>query len=128
MHNALALMTQVIPLASITADADVYGAYFPLKSKIVSAKLVNGANITASDTDKAVIQLKNGSTLIASHSTAVTGGNGSLVANTPADMTLSGSSNGGVNVDAGSWLKVNYDESGTYAMTSAFVIVSYYPL
>lgn len=128
MNNQLALQTQIIPLASITADADVYGAYFPLLSKIVSAQLVNGANIAQSDTDKAVITLKNGSTTIATHSTALTGGTGALVANTPAAMSLSGSSNGGVNVAAGSWLKVAYDESGTYAMSSAFVVINYYAL
>lgn len=128
MNNQNALHTQIIDLGSITADADVYGAYFPQKSKIVSAYLVNGAGISASDTDKAVIDLKNGSTLIARHSTAATGGNGALTANVPAAMTLQSASNGGVNVDAGSWLKVAYDESGTYAMTSAKVIVNYYPL
>jgi hypothetical protein len=129
MHNELALQTQVISIGAITADADTFGAYFPRKSKIVSALLVNGANIAQSDTDKAVITLKNGSTTIATHSTAATGGTGALTANVPAAMTLSGSSNGGVNVDAGSYLKVNYDESGTYAMTAtAMVIINYYPL
>jgi hypothetical protein len=132
MNNELALQTAVIPLASITADGDVYGMYLPRKSKIVSALLVNGAGIAQSDTDKAVITLQEGSNVIATHSTALTGGTSALSANVPAAMTLNSShagyGNGGVTVAAGKWLKVAYDESGTYAMTSAFVIVNYYPL
>lgn len=127
-HNANDRQVQIISLGSISADADVYGAYFPQKAKIVGAKLVNGANIAQSDTDKAVVQLKNGSTVLAEHSTALTGGTSALSANVPAAMTLASAlvANGGVDVAAGSWLKVNYDESGTYAMTNAFVIVEYY--
>ena len=123
--NANDRLVQIIDLASISADADVFGAYFPQKAKIVSAKLVNGANIAQSDTDKAVVQLKNGSVVLAEHSTALTG---ALVANTPAAMTLASALvvNGGVDVAAGSWLKANYDESGTYAMTNAKLIVEYY--
>ena len=126
--NANDRLVQIIDLASISADADVFGAYFPQKAKIVSAKLVNGANIAQSDTDKAVVQLKNGSVVLAEHSTALTGGTGALVANTPAAMTLASALvvNGGVDVAAGSWLKANYDESGTYAMTNAKLIVEYY--
>lgn len=130
MNMENAKHVQIIDIGSITADADVYGAFFPQKSKITGVKLVNGANIAQSDTDKAVIQLKNGSDVLAEHSTALTGGTGALAANVPAAMTLASAlvSNGGVNVEAGSWLKVNYDESGTYAMTSAKVIIEYYPL
>lgn len=130
MNNQLNKHVSVIDLASITADADTFGAYFPQKSKIVGAYLVNSASIAQSDTDKAVITLKNGSTSIAAHSTALTGGTGALTANTPAAMTLDAASldNGGVNVAAGSYLKVNYDESGTYAMSSAKVIIEWFPL
>jgi hypothetical protein len=126
-NNENQLLTQVIPLASITADADVYGAFIPQKSKIKSAYLVNGAGIAQSDTDKAVVTLKNGSTVIATHSTAVTSGTGALTANVPAAMTLS-ATEADLLVAAGTWLKVGYDESGTYAMTSAMLIVNYWPL
>jgi hypothetical protein len=125
-NNENQLMTQIISLASITADADVYGAYFPQKSLIRSAWLVNGANISASDSNKATVSLMDGATLIAIHSTALTGGD-SLSANVPSEMSLSGST-GLPEVAAGTWLKVAYDETGTYAMTNAFVIVNYFPL
>lgn len=116
-------MVAIIDLGSITADADVYGAYIPKKSVLVSAKLVNGASITSSDTDKALITLQNGSTVLATHNSAITGNTSALVANVPADMSI-----GSSEIPAGTWLKVSYDESGTYAMTSAKVIIVYYPL
>lgn len=130
MNNENAKMVQVIDIASITADGDVFGAYFPQKSKITGVKLVNGAGISQSDVNFAVITLKNGATVLATHSTALTGGTGALVANTPAVVPLASAQvvNGGVNVPAGAYLNVNYDETGTYAMTSAKVIVEYFPL
>lgn len=126
-NNENQLLTQVLSLGSITADADTFGIFIPQKSRIKSAYLVNGAGIAQSDTDKAVITLKNGSTVIATHSTALTGGTGALSANVPAAMALS-STEADLLVAAGTYLKVNYDESGTYAMTGASVIVNYWPL
>lgn len=128
MNNQLNRHVSVIDLASITADADVFGLYFPQKSKIVSVKLLNGASIAQDDTDKAVIKLMNGSTEIAKHSTALTGGTSALTANVLAAVPLTSAVNGEVEVAAGSLLKVNYDESGTYAMTTAKVFVEWYPL
>jgi len=125
LNNENATNVSVIDLASITADADVYGLYLPRAAKIKSAYLVNGANIAQSDTDKAVITLKNGSTVIATHSTALTSGTSALTANTPAAMTLDSDQ---ATLAAGAYLKVNYDESGTYAMTSAKVFIEWFPL
>jgi hypothetical protein len=130
VSNANNVQTQILDLGSITADADTYGFYFPKKAKIISAKVVNGGGISQSDSNYAVVTLQNGSTVYATHSTQLTGGTSALTANTPAAMTLNTTyvSNGGVNVDAGSWLKVTYDETGTYGMTTAKVIVTYYQL
>lgn len=128
LNNQNNKQVQLIPLGSISADADVYGIYLPQKVKITGVKVVNGGAISQSDSDYAVITLKNGSTTLATHSTKLTGGTGALSSNTPAAATLASGlvSNGGVDVAAGSWLKANYDETGTYAMTLAFVIVEYY--
>lgn len=127
-HNANDRLVQIISLGSISADADVFGAYFPQKAKIVAAKLVNGAGIAQSDSDYGVVKLMNGSTELAKHSTQLTGGTGALSANVPAAMVLTSAlvANGGVDVAAGSWLKANYDETGTYAMTDAKLIIEYY--
>lgn len=123
MNNELNPQVQVIDLASITADGDVYGIYLPKKARILNVKLINGANIAQSNTDKAVIALKNGSTVIAQHSTALTGGTGPITANTLTSVPIV---SGAEDVAAGSLLNVNYDESGTYAMTNAKVFVEYF--
>ena len=123
MNNENATQVSVLDLGSITADADVFGMYFPKKSKIVSAKIVNGAGISQSDTDYGIVKLMDGSVEKAKHSTKLTGGDSALVANVPASMVVSDD-----DVAAGSYLKANYDETGTYAMTSAKLIVEWYPL
>ena len=129
MNNANNPQEKIIDLASITADGDVFGAYFDKKAKITSVKLVNGAAIAQSDTNLGVVTLKNGSTSLAAHSTALTGGTSALEANVPAAMPLVGADvNGEVPVAAESYLKVSYDETGTYAMTSAKVLIQYYNL
>lgn len=125
LNNENNSQVSMIDLGSITADADVYGLFFPKKVKIKSVYLVNAAGISQSDTDYGVIKLLNGSTEIASHSTKLTGGNSALVANTPVAMSKTEAN---TEVAAGSYLKVNYDESGTYAMTSAKVFVEWYPV
>lgn len=123
MNNENNPQVAVLDIGSISADGDVFGMYFPKKSKIVSAKLVNGAGIAQSDTDFAVVKMTDGSVDYVSHSTALTGGTGALSANVPADMSILED-----DIPAGSYLKANYNESGTYAMTSAKIIVVYYPL
>jgi len=117
----------VVDLGSITTDGDVYGVYLPRKSRIVSVKLVNGADIAQDDSNYAVITLKLGTTVIATHSTKLTGGTSALTANTPASFSLS-ATDANLVPAANSYLKVNYDETGTYAMTSAKVYIVYYPL
>jgi hypothetical protein len=115
----------VIDLGSITADADTYGLYLPMKAKIKSAYLVNGAGISQSDSDYGVVKLMNGSTVIAQHSTKLTDGTSALVANTPVAMTKTEAN---TELAAGAYLKVNYDETGTYAMTSAKVFIEWFPV
>lgn len=121
----------VVSLGSITATADTYGCYVPQKSKVVAVKVVNGATISASDSNYALIEVLAGSTSVAKHQTTITGKIGEdLNANVPAAAVLTTANvvNSGVNVPAGSWLKVAYTETGTYAMTTAFVVVEYYAM
>jgi hypothetical protein len=125
MNNLNNTHVAEIDLANISADGEVFGIFLPKKSIIVSAYLKNGANIAQSDTDKAVVTLQNGATVLATHSTALTGGTGALTANVPAAMTMASSE---AQVAAGSYLKAVYDESGTYAMSGAKLIVEYCPM
>lgn len=127
LDNEQQVLTQMIPLGSITANADTYGVRLPQKSRIKSVQLVNGAAITNSDTNFADITLRNGATDLAKHSTRVTGALGApLALNTPSDMILQAAAL--LDIAAGSWLLVNYAETGTYALTNAFVIINYWPL
>jgi hypothetical protein len=127
MNMENAKMVQIIDLGNITADGDVHGVYLPQKSKITGVKVVDGAGIAADNTNYVQLKLMLGSTEIAELDTRAAHENG-LAANVPKAANLVGASNGGVNVDAGSWLKANYNEEGTVAMTSAKMIVEYYPL
>lgn len=127
MNMENAKMVQVIALGSISAAGDVYGAFFPQKSKITGVKVVDGAGIAASDANFVQLDLKLGSVQLAELDSRAAH-EGGLVANVPKAMNLVDAVNGGVNVEAGSWLKAAYAETGTVAMTSAFMIVEYYPL
>ena len=124
MNNELNTNVTAIPLASITADADVFGLYLPKKSKVVGAWLSNGASTSASDTDFCTVALKNGSDTVAEIDTRAAHENG-LTANVPKAMNLVAAEQ---IIDAGSHLKVTYDESGTFAMTTAVVYVEWFPL
>lgn len=130
MNNQNALQSLVIDLGSITADGVVYGPSMPQKCKVVKATLMNGAGIVQSDTNYGIVKLKSAGVDIATHSTQVTGGNSALTANVPAQMVLVPAlvSNGGVNVEKGAQLSVDYNEEGTYALTGAKVQVDFYPL
>lgn len=112
-----------VSLGSITADADVLAGYIPAHSKLKSFKIVNGAAIAQSDSDYGVLKLKIGAVELASHSTKLTGGNGALATDVLSDGTILSK-----DIPAGSKLVVNYDETGTYAMTGAYALIEWYPL
>ena len=60
-----------IQLGTGTLSVNAFGAYLPKKSKIEAVYFVNGGNITPSDSNNALISLKAGTTVIATHSTAL---------------------------------------------------------
>ena len=124
INNENQPMVAEIALGSITADADVFGMYIPKKSKIVDVKLVNGASITASDTDYVQVSLQLGSNVIAEIDTRAAHENG-LVANTPKSLNVVAAQSLPA---SGSYLKATYNEEGTIAMTNAKLIVVYFPL
>lgn len=81
----------VIPvsLGSLTADGTVHAVKVPQKFVVTAFKLVNGANIAASNTDYALVQLKAGSTVLAQYDTRAAG-QGALVANVAGVGALTG--------------------------------------
>ncbi len=124
LNNANQTIVSAIDLGSITANGDVYGLYFPKKAKIVSAYVVDGTGIVASDSNYVQVSLQNGSTVIAELDSRAAHEN-ALVANVPKKANIVSSA---ATVSAGSYLKATYAETGTVGMTSAKLIVEWYPL
>jgi hypothetical protein len=116
-----------INLTSASADLTVPGLVFPHKVKITGVKLLNGANIAASDTDWAIIQLMNGSTEVAECDTRAAH-EGAVTANTSYPLNIITAEE---IQDAAAVLKAVYNEtdSGTsIALTNAVLQIEYYQL
>lgn len=126
MNNENNTHVSEIDLAAITADADVFGLFFPKKSKIKAMWIKNTAQIAASDTDYIIVQLKNGSTVIGSYDSRAAA-QGTIAANTPKAGVIDATADNDL-VAAGSYLKANYNEEGTVAMSGGKLIVEWYPL
>lgn len=114
----------VVPLGSITADGSLPALYLPKKSKILSAHVIDTAGIAASDTDFVDIRLQNGSTVIAELDSRAAHENGLTALVAKALNVVEADSV----VAAGSSLKVVYNETGTVAMTTAVMVISFFPL
>lgn len=129
MNNELNTHVSEIDLGAITADADVFGLFLPKKSKILGFYVKDGAGIAASDTNYFILKLMNGSTELGAYDTRAAG-QGALTANTPKAGVLTAAlvAMGGIVVPAGSYLKANYNEEGTIAMTAGKLIVHWHPL
>lgn len=123
MNNENSAQVIQVPLASITADGSILAGYIPAKSKLKSAKLVNNALIAQSDVDYVDIQIKIGAVKLAGLSTKLTGGDKALASGVLTEMTVVNN-----DIPAGSKLEVVYDESGTVGMTTAHVVIEFYPL
>lgn len=124
ISNANNPNVNVIELGSITSAGDVYGLYFPKKSRIVSAYVVDTTGIVASDSNYVQVSLQLGSTVIAELDSRAAHEN-ALVALTPKAMNVVTAAR---DVAAGSYLKATYAETGTVGMTTAKLIVQWYPL
>jgi hypothetical protein len=112
-------------LGALTTDGALVPAlHLPKKSKIVSAKLLNGAAIAASNSNYASLKLKSGSNVIGSLDTRAAN-EGAVTANVAKPMTLDSTYQV---QDALSDLTVLYNETGTMALTDAILVVSYFPL
>lgn len=109
-----------VSLGSLTADGVIHAVQVPQKFVVTAFKVVNAANIAASNTDFALLQLKAGSTVLAQYDTRAAG-QGALTANVAKSGALTGAvatpgfSLPAVVVAKGTDLTVVYDEtdSGT---------------
>lgn len=113
-----------IPLGSPSSDATVIAGHFGKRTKIKSAKLINGAAIAASDTNYAQVHLKIGSTVIAEIDTRAAHENG-LADKVGKSVNISGDGT----IASGSDVTVLYDETdaGTnVALTGAVLSLLVY--
>lgn len=125
----------VVPLGSPSADLTVPAVSTNRRRLVIEkVQIMNGAIIAASDTDYAVINLKNDSTVLASYDSRAAG-EGAIAANVAGDFDLDaavavdGFSAAALVVEAGQSLSVQYDEtdSGTsVALTNAVVVIHGY--
>lgn len=114
-----------IHLGSLTTDGTTVPAlYLPKASKIVSAVLMNGAAVAASNSNYCGVALKQGSTSIAALDTRAAHENG-LEANVGKALVLDADE---ATLDDEASLSVVYSETGTVALTDAKLVLTYFPL
>jgi hypothetical protein len=124
MNNQNHPISVPIYLGSLTDNNKLIPAmYLPKRSKIVSAHVINGAAIAASDADYCQIELKNGANIVAEIDTRAAHEN-ALAQNVAKALNVSESYD---EPAAGSSLSVLYKENGNVALTDAVLVVTYYP-
>lgn len=109
-----------IPLGSLTDDNVLPALYANKDMKILSAEIINGAAIAASDTDYCIVKILNGAEEVASLDTRAAAQNG-LEDKVAKAMELVADQS---DIAAGSTLTVDYDEEGTIALTDAILSVN----
>lgn len=125
MNNENNRHVVMVNLGSMTTDASVVPAlHLPQKSYIKSVKLLNGAGISADNSNYATLTLKKGSTVVASLDTRAAN-EGAVTANVAKAFTVV---SGQETQDALSDLTLTYNETGTMALTNAQLAIEYYPL
>lgn len=114
-----------VSLGSVTTDATALPvAHLLKKSKLHSVRIVNGAEIVASDTNYVELKLRKGTTVIAAYDSRAAG-QGALAALVSKAMVMV---SGQEIQAAGSDLNFLYNESGTIGMTNAQLVIEYSPL
>jgi hypothetical protein len=111
LNNRNNMLVDSIFIGSLTADKTIPIIHFPRKVDLVSAHIINGAAISASNTVYANLKLKRGTTVIAEYDSRAAN-QGALTANIAAAMALVAGQEAQA---AGSDLSLVYDESGTAA-------------
>jgi hypothetical protein len=113
-----------IPLGNVTTDGSILPLlYLPKKAKLVSAYVMDGAGVSASNSNYLTLSLKNGSDVLATLDSRVAN-QGALVINTALAMLVDATKQV---LAAGANLVMLYNESGTVAMTNAVVVLTYFP-
>jgi hypothetical protein len=113
-----------IHLGSLTTNNTLLPAmYLPKKSRLVSAHLINGATISAHDSNYFQVALKNGATVLAEMDSRAAHENG-VTANVAKALNMVADEQ---DQEAGSSLSLLYNEAGTVALTDAKLVLTYFP-
>lgn len=118
----------IVPIGTQSATASLPGPKVHQNSVLKSVKLVNGASLAADDTNYLVVELKSGSTVIASFSTKLTSP-GKLCNESLVTLVASGDMLGGTPVDlaSGAQLSVVATKAGTGVPTLAILQLEIQP-
>jgi hypothetical protein len=112
--------TEVLQLGSPSGAATLAALFANCEILVKKITLVNGAALSASDTNFVTVSLMNGATLIASYSSKVTNGQGAL-----SQWTGKAGAVAAGLVAAGSTLTAVVAVGGTGALTSAALQIEY---
>lgn len=113
-----------VPMGSLSADGVVLGAASAKGMEAQSAYLVSAAGIAASNSDYAILNIKKGSTILASLDTRAAG-QGAVTANVAKAMSMVSAEK---SISAGATVSVEYDETDTgtvVALSGAVVCLQY---
>jgi hypothetical protein len=85
-NNELVRCMTILPIGTLAATSTLPGMKIPASMSLRNAWLMNQVTLAADDTNYFTLALKQGATTIATYSTKLTGGQGTLTANTPAAL------------------------------------------
>lgn len=112
----------IIPIGTQAATATVPGPKLKHALDVSKVRLINGASLAVDDTNYLVVELKAGSTVLASFSTKATSPgklcNEALVANVASGDMLGGTP---IQIAAGTQLSVTATKNGTGVPTNAIL-------
>lgn len=121
MNNENSAQSIQVALGTVSGDGATLVGYIPRKGKLKSVKLYSAAGLAQSDTNYLESSLKVGATVLASHSSKLTGGNGAIVVGMT-EMVHSSPT-----IAADSKLELVMDETGAVSL-DLHAVVEFYPL
>jgi hypothetical protein len=85
-NNELVRCMTILPIGTQAATITLPGMKIPASMSLRNAWLINQVTLAGDDTNYYTLALKQGATTIATYSTKLTGGQGTVTANVPAPL------------------------------------------
>ncbi len=133
MQNGLNRQSTQLRIGTQAATASVPGMVFAQKSRIKKVSLLNGAAITADNTNYLQVSMKDLDDVEYAELDTRAAHEGALTALTPkvlnlASAKLASDNSGELEVPAGTTLKIVATKNGTGVPTDACLVIEWYPL